>query len=467
MRNRRVGRPIASVAALLVAAGMLSAPASADPTTDDQLQQAKDAETQTADSIASLEVELAQLAAQSNDLDMKVAEAQAAKIKADGQVNKAMADLTSAEEAFLKAAANAEDARKELAEVSNTIYREGVGSIATASYLLGAQSLEEANEKSRAYQMLGLDTDKQVQEYEALQSVATSLKAEMDKTVSGYKKAADDAAAAADAVTKAQAEVKAQEAKLASQRSKLITQLAAQKGTTAQLEEQIQAQKEAAAKEQAEKEQQELIAKAEASVPATPTIPTSSSTSTEDSAQETAKTQTTTTTKTPTTTTTTKKPTTTTTTKTPTTTTTTKTPTTTTTTKTPTTTTTTKATTTSGTSSTSVGSGTPEVIALARQYIGYPYVWGTGGPNTFDCAGFTKFIYAKIGITLPFSSSAQRYVGTQVSASEAKPGDLLWWPGHVAIYLGNGQNIGAWNPSMGVREGPNSWIGEPIYIRLR
>lgn len=449
MRNRRVGRPIASVAALLVAAGMLSAPASADPTTDDQLQQAKDAETQTADSIASLEVELAQLAAQSNDLDMKVAEAQAAKIKADGQVNKAMADLTSAEEAFLKAAANAEDARKELAEVSNTIYREGVGSIATASYLLGAQSLEEANEKSRAYQMLGLDTDKQVQEYEALQSVATSLKAEMDKTVSGYKKAADDAAAAADAVTKAQAEVKAQEAKLASQRSKLITQLAAQKGTTAQLEEQIQAQKEAAAKEQAEKEQQELIAKAEASVPATPTIPTSSSTSTEDSAQETAKTQTTTTTKTPTTTTTTK------------------TPTTTTTTKTPTTTTTTKATTTSGTSSTSVGSGTPEVIALARQYIGYPYVWGTGGPNTFDCAGFTKFIYAKIGITLPFSSSAQRYVGTQVSASEAKPGDLLWWPGHVAIYLGNGQNIGAWNPSMGVREGPNSWIGEPIYIRLR
>ena len=104
------------------------------------------------------------------------------------------------------------------------------------------------------------------------------------------------------------------------------------------------------------------------------------------------------------------------------------------------------------------------VVNIARQYIGAPYVWGTAGPSSFDCSGFTSYVFAQVGISLSRSSSAQRYAGTVIPASEAQPGDLLWWPGHVGIYTGNGQHIAARNPSVGVQEGPV--YGSPIYIRL-
>ncbi|WP_344311134.1 C40 family peptidase [Fodinicola feengrottensis] len=83
------------------------------------------------------------------------------------------------------------------------------------------------------------------------------------------------------------------------------------------------------------------------------------------------------------------------------------------------------------------------VVSTAAQYRGRPYQYGAAGPNSFDCSGFTKFIYAKFGKSLPHSATSQAGYGSSVSRSSMKPGDLMLFgrPGsyyHAAIYAGGG-----------------------------
>jgi cell wall-associated NlpC family hydrolase len=105
------------------------------------------------------------------------------------------------------------------------------------------------------------------------------------------------------------------------------------------------------------------------------------------------------------------------------------------------------------------------VVSIAMRYLGVPYVWGGTTPAGFDCSGFTSYVFAQVGIDLPRTSSAQRYAGTVVSWAEAQPGDLVWSPGHIAIYAGDGMQIEAPVPGKSVRY-TSIWQSGPTFIRV-
>lgn len=83
------------------------------------------------------------------------------------------------------------------------------------------------------------------------------------------------------------------------------------------------------------------------------------------------------------------------------------------------------------------------IVDAAHSRLGCPYVWGGNGPNTFDCSGLVKWCYAQVGISIPRTTGELKSYGTQISVSQALPGDILWKSGHVGIYIGNGQYIHA------------------------
>ncbi|MHA6630100.1 NlpC/P60 family protein [Pseudonocardia sichuanensis] len=94
---------------------------------------------------------------------------------------------------------------------------------------------------------------------------------------------------------------------------------------------------------------------------------------------------------------------------------------------------------------TGTGAGV-EAIRFAQRMLGKPYRWGAEGPGSFDCSGLTSWAFKEAGVTLPRSSSQQARVGTPVSRSELRPGDLVFFNqpvSHVGIYVGDGKMINA------------------------
>jgi peptidoglycan DL-endopeptidase CwlO len=86
------------------------------------------------------------------------------------------------------------------------------------------------------------------------------------------------------------------------------------------------------------------------------------------------------------------------------------------------------------------------ILQAALAQVGKPYVWGSSGPNGFDCSGLTSFAYQAAGVSLPHSSRAQSRMGTEVSRAGLQPGDLVYFyspVSHVGIYIGDGKMVHA------------------------
>lgn len=106
------------------------------------------------------------------------------------------------------------------------------------------------------------------------------------------------------------------------------------------------------------------------------------------------------------------------------------------------------------------------VVNYACQFVGNPYVWGgTSLTNGADCSGFIMSIYAKFGVSLPHSSGAMAGCGRGVSYSEAMPGDIICYAGHVAIYMGGGQIVHASNAKDGIKISGNAAYRSIVAVR--
>lgn len=112
---------------------------------------------------------------------------------------------------------------------------------------------------------------------------------------------------------------------------------------------------------------------------------------------------------------------------------------------------------------------TSKVVEFAMGQQGKPYRYGSEGPTSFDCSGFTKYCYGQVGVSLPHNSRAQSATGTPVSREELRPGDLVFFGrsgvNHAGLYIGNGNFIHSPSPGETVRVQPLS--SHPGYMGAR
>lgn len=95
------------------------------------------------------------------------------------------------------------------------------------------------------------------------------------------------------------------------------------------------------------------------------------------------------------------------------------------------------------------------VIAVATRYLGVPYRYGGTTPQGFDCSGYSRHVYAQLGIRIPRTADQQYDAAVRIPSSQARPGDLVFFLGsggayHVGIYAGDGMMYDAGKPGQGV-----------------
>lgn len=121
------------------------------------------------------------------------------------------------------------------------------------------------------------------------------------------------------------------------------------------------------------------------------------------------------------------------------------------------------------------GVASSDIVSVAKQYLGVPYVWGGTSPSGFDCSGFVQYVFRKCGYSVTRTADTQYYDGTPVSYSNLQAGDLVFFTGtyatagisHIGIYIGGGQFIHAASGGVKISSLSESYYSSRYYSACR
>ena len=463
---RRHGHGVVATAVVALAC-TLAPSVLADPVDQSDIDRSKASERSTSTSIASLETRLAQESSNLEDAQIKAQVANEDYLAAVDELNTASKDAQAAQANADAATSSTASARSDLGSIVVQTYQESGNPLDPLTPYLTSESLADLADADVALARAGESNNAKVQNVEALETVATSMQAIADQKVK-----AKEAAKTSAATAKSDAEAAAGDAQNAvaitrTNRQNLITQLAAQRNTTVELEtkyqDQVEAERrareeaaaQAAAKAASEKAAADLAQKqaeqaaaqpqesapapqeqssrpspshqAPAQEPATTSQPEPEAVGEEEAASAPAPAP---------------AP---------------------------------EPATSSEPAPSRSGNAASTAISTAMSYIGTPYVWAGESASGLDCSGLTMVSYAAAGVDLTHSSRVQYGEGAQVPLDAVQPGDLVFWSSdgsqsgiyHVAIYLGDDMMIEAPTFGMTVRVTSMRYSGVmPYAVRL-
>ena len=249
----------ASGAIALALSAAVVLPARADDGGDADIAASKEAEQRTKADISNTEARLTQLGVKANRLKVGAAKAEAASIAAQQRLSTSIGEAMGAQDAVDSADKQVDAARRQLSGISTSIYKHGARAVAGGRLSLSAADYRQAREKARAYRLLANKTNRDLQRFKSARFEAATLQKKADDKAAAEKDVAhkaDEASAEASRVaSNAETEIRT----ISAERDRLISKLAAQKGTTAELVRRQQDEKEAAAKAEAEQESQRVV----------------------------------------------------------------------------------------------------------------------------------------------------------------------------------------------------------------
>ena len=463
---RRHGHGVVATAVVALAC-TLAPSVLADPVDQSDIDRSKASERSTSTSIASLETRLAQESSNLEDAQIKAQVANEDYLAAVDELNTASKDAQAAQANADAATSSTASARSDLGSIVVQTYQESGNPLDPLTPYLTSESLADLADADVALARAGESNNAKVQNVEALETVATSMQAIADQKVKAKEAAKTSAATAKSDAEAAAGDAQNAVATTRTNRQNLITQLAAQRNTTVELEtkyqDQVEAERrareeaaaQAAAKAASEKAAADLAQKqaeqaaaqpqesapapqeqssrpspshqAPAQEPATTSQPEPEAVGEEEAASAPAPAP---------------AP---------------------------------EPATSSEPAPSRSGNAASTAISTAMSYIGTPYVWAGESASGLDCSGLTMVSYAAAGVDLTHSSRVQYGEGAQVPLDAVQPGDLVFWSSdgsqsgiyHVAIYLGDDMMIEAPTFGMTVRVTSMRYSGVmPYAVRL-
>ena len=233
-----------------------------DATNEADVAASKEAEQQTEADISGMEARLTQLGSKANELRVDAARAEAASVAAQQRLSTSIEEAMDAQDAVETADKRVGAARKQLSKMSTSIYKHGAGAVSGGNIGLGVDGYRLANEKARAYRVLAKKSNRDLTRFKTARSTAATLQKKAEEKASSEKNVAQEAVDASAKAATAASSAQAQILRISKERDRLISKLASQKGTTAELVREQQDQKEAAAKAKADEESRKIVSDA-------------------------------------------------------------------------------------------------------------------------------------------------------------------------------------------------------------